>query len=476
MQFWRRSILVLSTFLLLSPLISFTIRSVLAGTGNNGDSNIAADSQSIIDSTPVNISDSAKDLSPLVTRPLVYTMTIDGAIGTVTNDRIALAIETAEENNAELLVIFLDTPGGFTKPTWSICKEILNSKVPVCMYIAPSGARAGSAGVYMTYASHFAAMAPSTNIGAAHPVAGGGEEIDSVMNEKITNDAVAQIRAAAEKRGRNAEWAESAVRESVSITDNEALKENVIDIRAENLEDLLRQLEGVETELPDGKKKMQLVNYTTEDLEISFVHTILELITQPDIALILFSIGSLGIMLELYNPGSIFPGVVGAISLILAFYSFQALPINYAGLALIILAVILFIAEIKIISHGLLTIGGLISFFLGGLMLVDTVDPDLGISLSLLVTVAVIVAAIVMTVTWLALKDSRRRPALGEEGMIGKEAEVRRNGMVYVDGALWKASCSEVIRPGDTVEITSLDKLKLIVKKINNNNSNINEV
>jgi len=397
---------------------------------------------------------------------LVYTLTIDGAIGTVTNDRIELAIEEAEDNDAELLVVFLDTPGGFTKPTWSICKSILNAHVPVCMYIAPPGARAGSAGVYMTYASHFAAMAPSTNIGAAHPVSGGGQEVDSLMNEKITNDAVAQIKAAADEHGRNAEWAENAVRESVSITDREALELNVIDFRAENLDDLLEQINGHTVKLPRETRTMDLSNPKVISLSISFVHKILDIITQPDIAFILFSIGSLGIMLELYNPGSILPGVAGAICLILSFYAFQALPINYAGLALIILSIILFIAEIKIVSHGILTIGGVISLFFGGLMLIDTVDPSLQISRSILTTIVLLVGVVAAIASYLVIRAARRQPSTGEEGMVGKTAEVRTNGMVYINGALWKAESLDILSEGDRVEIVSMDKLTLKVKKI----------
>ena len=285
------------------------------------------------------------------------------------------------------------------------------------------------------------------------------------MNEKITNDAVAQIKAAAEKRGRNAEWAEKAVRESVSITDNEALELKVIDLRAKNLSELLEKLDGREIDLPHAKTKMLLKHTRTKEIKITFIQRVLKVITQPDIALILFSIGGLGIVLELYNPGSIFPGVVGAISLILAFYSFQTLPINYAGLALIILAIILFIAEIKIVSHGMLTVGGVISFFLGGMMLVDTADPALGISISLLITMVVTVGLILLLVSWLVVKASRGRPAVGWEGMIGKTAEVRPNGFVYVDGALWKAVSGEELEVGEMVEIVDVDKLLLKVKR-----------
>ncbi len=401
-------------------------------------------------------------------KQLVYTIVVDGAIGTVTNDRIATAIEKANENNAALLVIKLNTPGGFTKPTWEICKNILNSPVPVCTYISPSGARAGSAGVYITYASHFAAMAPTTNIGAAHPVSGGGKEIDSVMNEKVTNDAVAQIRAAAETRGRNAEWAERAVRESVSITDREALKLHVIDFRADNLKDLLRQINGKQVELPSGTQVMHLTNPQVEDLQISFIHIILNLITQPDIAFILFSLGTLGIMLELYNPGTILPGVVGTICLLLALYAFQTLPINYAGLALIILAIILFIAEIKIVSHGILTIGGLISLFFGGLMLIDTVDPALQVSKSILFTIVIFVGIVLALAILVVAKAARRRPFIGKEGLIGKIGTVRPDGMVFVEGALWKATSDEPLSDGDKVKVIGIDNLTLQVKKISN--------
>jgi len=447
MKLIHKLLLSLGVFLLAMQLIALTIRTVQAqGSAKSTDS---------------------ATISEAANRSLVYLMTIDGAIGTVTDSRIEGAIELADENNAELLVIELDTPGGFTKPTWAICKSFLNSPVPVCIYIAPSGARAGSAGVYMTYAAHIAAMAHSTNIGAAHPVAGGGAEVDSVMNEKITNDAVAQIKASAQKRGRNAEWAEKAVRESVSIPDSEALELNVIDVRAKNLDDLFLQIDGKEVDLPLGKRNLSLKDPRVVEIEISFVHKILDLITQPDVAFILMSIGGLGIILELYNPGSIFPGVVGAISLILAFYSFQTLPINYAGVALILLAAILFIAEIKVVSHGLLTIGGVISLFLGGLMLIDTVDPSLKISKSVLISVVVFVGVCVFLVSWLVIKASRNRPTIGNESMLGKIGQVRSGGFVYVEGALWKSESDEPLEVGAKVEVVEVNNLLLKVRKHN---------
>jgi membrane-bound serine protease (ClpP class) len=399
-------------------------------------------------------------------RPIVYVMIVEDAIGTVTDDRIREAIGTAVENDAELLVIKLNTPGGFTRPTWSICKNILNSDVPVCMYIAPSGARAGSAGVYMTYAAHFAAMAPSTNIGAAHPVAGSGAEVDSVMNEKITNDAVAQIKAAAEERGRNKEWAEKAVRESVSITDREALELNVVNIRAKDLEQLLDELHGRTAPMPEGGRVLYLRNPVVYEIEETLVQKILSILSSPDVAFILFSLGGLGLVIELYNPGAIFPGVVGAICLILAFFSFQTLPINYAGVALIGLAILLFILEIKVTSAGLLTVGGLISLFLGGMMLIDSVDPVLQVSWTVLITTVVVAGVVLAIVATLVVKAARSKPFVGNEHLIGTRAEVRKDGLVYLEGALWKAKSDQPLSEGDTVEVSKVDGLTVKVKKV----------
>ena len=413
-------------------------------------------------------SDTAKPPATTAVRSaLVYTMHITGPIGTTTAERITDAIGTAEENHAELLVIFLDTPGGFSNATWGINKTILNSEVPVCVYIAPLGATAGSAGVYITYSANFAAMAPTANIGAAHPVGAGGEKIDSVMNEKLTNDAAAKMRSMAAKWHRNGAWGERAVRQSVSITAQEALDSNVVDIVAPDLDDLLRQINGRTTEVPSGPRVMNLSTVNVQEIDQTFSQKVLQIITTPEIVLLLFSVGGLGIVLELYNPGAIFPGVVGAICLILAFYGMQTLPINAAGLALIILAIALWVAEIKIVSHGLLFVGGLVSFFLGGLMLVDTVDPALKISIAFLITITLIMAALFALVAWLVIKAHKRVVAIGGEGMAGKIASVRTADMVYLDGALWKAQCDQPLVPGEKVEVVSVDKLLLKVKKLN---------
>ena len=452
MKKFHRVLLLFFVIIFVLPFLSITIQFALAQDTSKNEDTLLADT----------VKESAKLLPAKV-----YVLEVDGAIGAVTDERIEQAIELAEDEGAELLIVTLNTPGGFSNATRSICSNFLNSKVPVCVYVSPSGAHAGSAGVYMVYASHIAAMAPTTNIGSAHPVSGSGEEIDSIMNEKVTNDAVAQIRSYAQKKGRNEEWAEKVVRESVSITDKDALEINVIDVIAKDIDDLLEQLNGREIELTYGIKTLALDNTDIEEIETSFAHKVLEVITDPNIAFLLMSIGGLGIMLELYNPGSIFPGVVGAISLILAFYAFQTLPINYAGLALILLAAVLFIAEIKIISHGLLTIGGVISLFLGGLMLIDTVDPALRISKSVLISVALFIGAVVFIVTWLVIKAAKNRPIIGNEGLVGQTGEIRKGGYVYIEGALWKIDSTEEYETGSKVEVTAVDGLKLKVKRIN---------
>lgn len=472
----QKLLLALFGFLLLSSVISFTLRLLLVEPAY-----AQVDKYAPLESAFAQVDSAIRqqgDTASRETRPgidtlleqsgrsLVYRMDIEGTIGAVTDDRIEDAIDEAEENGAALLVIYLDTPGGFTKPTWAITKRFLNSPVPICIYIAPSGARAGSAGVYMAYAAHFAAMAPSTNIGAAHPVSGSGQEIDSIMNEKITNDAVAQIKAFAKKRGRNAEWAERAVRLSISSTDEEALDSNVVDIRAQSYEDLLAQINGRVTETPAGTVTMELENPRTRVIEISFAYRILEIITQPDVAFILFSIGGLGIVLELYNPGAILPGVIGAISLILAFYAFQTLPINYAGVALILLAIVLFIAEIKVISHGLLTVGGVISLFLGGLMLVDTVDPSLRVSKSILLTISLLVGGTLVVVFLMVYKARQAKPFSGQSAMIGRTGKMHRDGFMYVEGALWRTTSDEPLTEGDTVEVIGVSNMTLKVRKL----------
>ena len=413
--------------------------------------------------------DSASSERSRAKSPFVYLLSLDEAIGAMTYKRVNEAIEAAEEDSAEALIIEMDTPGGLTVSTWAIDKAILNSHVPVIVYIAPAGARAGSAGVFITYSAHFAVMAPGTNIGAAHPVGGGGEKIDSTMNEKVTNDAVAAIRAMAEKRGRNADWAEKAVRQSVAITDREALELNVINARAESRAEVYRSLDSKVAETPAGARVMHLVGAREVELEISFIERVLRYVASPDIVFLLLSIGGLGIILELYNPGAIFPGVVGGIALILAFFGLQQLPVNTTGILLIAFALILFIAEIKVISYGILSLGGVISLALGGMFLIDSYDPELSVSVTMLWAVVLGVALTLGSAIVLVMRSSRRKVATGAEGMIGLIGEARTDlspsGMVFVAGELWKATSAERLGAGAEIVVERVEGIHLVVRK-----------
>ncbi|MCP4705487.1 MAG: nodulation protein NfeD [candidate division Zixibacteria bacterium] len=401
----------------------------------------------------------------------VYHLTIDGPIGTVTADRVIDAVKKVEEKHADLLLITMDTPGGFNDSFWDITKAIMNCSVPVAVYVYPVGAKAASAGVYIAYSAHIAAMAPSTNIGAAHVVSGSGQPIDSVLMEKIMNDAVASLQAMAERNGRNAEWAEDAARESVSITDKEALELNVVNFLAEDIDDLLEQIDGFEVTTVLGKKIVNTKNPLTIPIKKTFIQSFLDIITSPNIAFILFSLGGLGLVLELYNPGSILPGVVGGICIILAFYSFRTLPINYAGLLLIIFAIILFILEVKIASHGLLAIGGVVSVIIGGMMLIDTVDPSLQVSKTVIFTVALLLAGFIVGVGILAYKARVSKPTTGVEGLIGETGTVKENidstdksGYVFVAGELWEATSDASIDEGTEIIVLAVDGMKIKVK------------
>ena len=401
----------------------------------------------------------------------VLVISVDGSINPSSAEYIHSGIKKAESINAECLIIKLNTPGGLLKSTRVIVSDLLNSKIPIVVYVAPSGAQSASAGVFITLAAHIAAMAPGTNIGAAHPVTLQGGQ-DWIMNEKATNDAAAFIRTISEKRSRNINWAEDAVRKSLSITETEALKENIIDTIAINIQNLLEIIHGKEITTVAGIKTLNTENAEIVSVEMNFQQKILDLLSDPNIAYVLFMIGLYGIMFELYNPGSIFPGVVGAISLILAFYSMHTLPINYAGLALIILAVILFIAEIKIVSHGLLTIGGIISLILGSIMLIDTESTLEVIEISwqvILVTVIFTTAFFLFAISF-GIKAQLRKPTTGIEGLIGEVGEtiteLNPEGRVRVHGELWNAeSLDGPINIGSKIKISAVNNLKLKVQK-----------
>ncbi|HCI55950.1 MAG TPA: nodulation protein NfeD [Bacteroidales bacterium] len=402
----------------------------------------------------------------------VITISVDGSINPSSAEYINSGIKQAKQENAECLIIKLNTPGGLLKSTRVIVADLLDSEIPVIVFVYPSGAQAASAGVFITLAAHIAAMAPGTNIGAAHPVDLQGEQ-DSVMNEKATNDAAAFIRSISEKRKRNVQWAEDAVRKSISITENEALKENVIDVIAASIPDLLKKIDGKEVTVSAGTKVLNTENAEVIDIEMDFKQKILNMLSDPNIAYILLMIGIYGIMFELYNPGAIFPGVVGGISLIVAFYSLHTLPVNYAGLALIVFAIILFIAEIKIVSHGLLTLGGIISLILGSIMLINTESTleVIRISWFVILVIVILTAAFFLFAIGFGIKAQTRKPTTGIEGIIGEIGEaicdLNPEGQVSIHGELWNAESPDgFISKGTKVKVIRVSNLKLIVSKI----------
>jgi membrane-bound serine protease (ClpP class) len=399
----------------------------------------------------------------------VDVVTYDGVINPVAAEFLTRAIEIATEDHAEALVIRLDTPGGLDTSMRIIIKEISASAIPVVVYVSPPGARAASAGVFITIASHIAAMAPGTNIGAAHPVAMGGGEMDKEMKKKVENDAAAYIKSIAEKRGRNVTWAEDAVRNSVSITEKDALRLKVIDLIAEDLPALLKAIDGRTVETVKGKVRLATKDATIKTVPMSFRFKVLSALIDPNVAYILMLLGIYGLIFELSNPGSILPGIVGGISLILAFYAFQTLPINYAGFLLILLAVILFIAEIKVPSYGLLTAGGVISMVLGSLMLITTDVPGLQISLFVILPTALLTAGFFVLVVGMAWRAYQKKPVTGVEALIGMDGiaktEIQPQGMVQLQGELWEAVSDEPIKEGEPVVVQGLNGLKLLVKR-----------
>jgi membrane-bound serine protease (ClpP class) len=395
----------------------------------------------------------------------VMIIDLEGPINPGTATFMVRGIEEAEERGSELVIIRLDTPGGLASSMRTMVKAILNSSIPVVVYVAPRGAGAASAGVMVTVAAHVAAMAPGTNIGAAHPVTAGGKDIEKTMSEKVVNDMASYGRGIAQEKGRNAEWVEKAIRESVSITAEEAVKKNVVDLVASDMDELLKLLDGREVTLRQGK-----VTLKTKDVAKNFYHPgfrdrVLKVISDPNIAYILMMIGLAGLYFELAHPGVIFPGVIGAISLILAFYSFQTLPVNYAGLLLIVLAIILFIAEVKVTSYGMLSLGGIISLTLGSIMLFE----DVGVSLRLMAPTVALVAGFFVVVSTLAYRAYRSRPKGGMDGLVGEVGLVRKpidpEGLVFVHGEYWRARCKEKIDEGERVEVEGVDGLILKVKR-----------
>jgi membrane-bound serine protease (ClpP class) len=399
----------------------------------------------------------------------VATIEIDGVISPVTLRLVELALDRAQAEGAQALVIQLDTPGGLEKSMRAIVQRLLNAPLPVIVYVAPTGARAASAGVFITMAAHVAAMAPATNMGAAHPVALGGG-VDKESMKKIENDAAAFARTIATERGRNADWAEKAVRESVSITEREAVELKVVDLVAPSVQELLEKIDGRTVKTSRGSVTLATRGATLRPIAIGFRDRFLNVITDPNVAYVLMMLGMLGLFFELSNPGVILPGVIGGIALILAFFAFQSLPINYAGLLLILFAIVLFVAEIQIVSHGVLAIGGMVSMALGSLMLFDAPEASFRVSWWVIGPTVAATAGLFLFVVASGVRALSRRPLLDEAGLVGQTGVAREalapTGQVSVQGEIWRAVAQgESVQEGAAVRVVGVDGLTLRVTK-----------
>jgi len=447
-------------------------------------------------------SDAREDSPP----PELVLIEINGMINPATLDYIRTGIEESKRRSVEALIILLDTPGGLLNSTKEIVKLILNSPIPVVVYVSPKGASATSAGVFITLSANIAAMAPGTSIGAAHPVSispskeepekkngpdgttddksgddkqskksdgspeGGNAERD-IMGEKLENYASSFIESIAEERGRNVEWAEEAVRKSSSITSTEALEKNVIDLIAPDLDSLIKEIDGMKVKLPGGEKVLSTKGSVITKIAMNAKQKLVDILSTPDIAFLLLSLGSLGLLLEFYNPGLVFPGVAGAVCLLMGFVSFQILPFNYAGIALLVLGIALFISEIYVSSYGILTLGGIISFALGALLLFDTPESDLRVGFDVVIASTLAFGLFFAYVIFYLIKAQKLTPRMGFEGIIGKEgsavSEIQAAGKIYIDGEYWDAESDQPIRKGDRIKVVEVLKgFKLKVKKV----------
>ncbi len=407
-----------------------------------------------------------------VPAPIVLSAVVDGVIHPVTADYMIHAIQRADAENAALLVFTLRTPGGLVDSTRDITTAMVAARTPIVVFIAPSGSRAASAGFIITMAADIAAMAPGTHIGAAHPVGGAGEKLDETMAKKVASDVAANARALASHRGRNTALVDQAVLESRSFTDQEAFKATppLVEVIASDLNDLLRQLDGRKITRFDGQEQtLHLANPQIQDIEMTWRQKVLSAIAHPEVAYLLFTLGTLGLTIELWNPGSVVPGVAGAVCLLLAFFAFSILPINYAGLLLILLGLALLMLEVKFTSYGILGVGGVVSLVLGSLMLVDASAPDLRLSLSFVLPIALAMAAIIIVLVRVAVGAQRARVVTGREGMIGEIVQVLTAiapdapGQVRTHGEIWRARSSVPIAAGSAVHIDGIDGLTLVV-------------
>jgi len=399
---------------------------------------------------------------------IVRVVGINGPVTPVIADYLGRNLHESARSNERLVIIEMDTPGGLDNAMRDIVKDILASPVPVVVHVAPAGARAASAGAVIALAADICAMAPGTNIGAAHPVSI-GEKPDKVMAEKLVNDAEAYVEGIAQKRGRDLLIAKKMVRESLSVTAEKALDGKVIDLIAADRGELLKKLDG-RTVARDGKTiTLQLAGVEVTEHGMRGRERILNVISNPNVAYVLLMLGFLGLFFELSNPGVILPGVIGGISLILAFFAFQTLPVNYAGVLLILLAIILFIAEIKIVSHGMLTVGGVVSMIFGSLLLFESPEPYLRVSWSVILVTVLATTVFAVWVVTLTIRAHRRKPVTGREGLIGEkgraETEINPEGKVFVLGEYWDAFSDEQIAPGEKIEVMELEGLRVKVKK-----------
>ncbi len=395
---------------------------------------------------------------------------IQDSINPGVQELLEYAVEVSTEEKAECLIVLLDTPGGLMTSMRGIVEAFLSSPVPVVVYVFPPGAQAASAGVLITAAADIAAMAPGTNIGAAHPVMSGGEDVPKTMNEKVVNDMVALAQSIARQRGRNAEWLEDSIRESASITAEEAFEQNVIDFVADDLDTLADRLDGWQLHRKGQITELHTKGAELRTIEPGWRHNVLKAIANPNIAYILLLIGLAGIYFELANPGTFLPGITGALSLILAFYAMQTLPVNYAGFLFIVLAVVCFMLEIKVASYGLLSLAGVICLVLGSLMLFRIPGESMQLALSVFIPSIVVVSVFFAGMAALAFRSQTRKTLTGAEGLIGDTGrattDINPEGKVFIEGELWNAEAEEPILSGEDVRVVSVENLKLKVKRI----------
>jgi membrane-bound serine protease (ClpP class) len=405
--------------------------------------------------------------------PIVYTVEVDGIIHPIATAHIRRAIAEADAAGADLLVILLRTPGGLVDSTRDINTAIIQSKTPVAVFVSPAGSRAASAGFLITIAADIAAMAPGTHIGAAHPVSGDGQKVDDTMSKKMTSDVAGYARTIATQRKRNVALVEQAVTESRTFTEQEAATATppLIDLVATDLTDLLQKLDGRTIQRFDGTSQtLRTPGAERRSVEMTWAQKVLSAVAHPQIAYLLLMLGTLGLTVEMWNPGSILPGVVGGICLLLAFFAFQVLPVSYVGVLLILFGIVLLILEVKVTSFGVLALGGVLSLFFGSILLMDSPLPELQVGLRLIVPVTLTLSAIMLFLVRLAVQAQRSQPITGEDGMIESVGQALTSiepggtGSVRTRGEIWTATATEPITAGDMVRVVGLQGLQLTVR------------